>query len=406
MPHMKSVSCGIWIRAGGRYEKKENCGISHFLEHLLFKGSYKRSARELKESIEGIGGQLNGFTTEEFTCYFVKIIHERLDLTVDILSDMVLNPKLSEEDLELERKVIMEEIKMYLDQPSHYVHDLLNEILFFEHPLGMPLAGTLESIKTISREDIISYKNKFYNPSNIIFAGCGSIDFKRFKDDIILSFSKIDSSYPSRFTRVNKSKEGPKFRIFFKETEQTHLCLGTYAPSRNSHKRFATSLLNIILGGNMSSRLFQELREKQGLAYDIGSCFRRYSDVGSFVISAGVGNKRLEEAIIAILGELRKIKNQPPKNEELRRAKEFYTGQLLISLEDTLDHMIWLGENIAADARLYTVSEVIELINKVSPEEITDIASEIFKDGFLRAALIGPHREKKAKNIKDILTFS
>ncbi len=403
MPDMKSVSCGIWIRSGGRYEDKKNCGISHFLEHMLFKGTYRRNSRQLKEIIEGVGGQLNGFTAEEFTCYFIKIVKKKLPLAVDVLSDMVLNPRLSEEDMELERRVIMEEIKMYLDQPAHHVHDLLNEVMFSRHPLGMPLAGTMESVRGIENKHIVSYKNRFYTPSNIVIAACGALDFEGFKKDAVSLFSKTEIGSPSKFTRATSLSDGPRFKILFKETEQTHLCLGTYAPSRNDTRRFTMSLLNVILGGNMSSRLFQELRERLGLTYDIGSQFRRYSDIGAFVISAGVENTKLKDTLIAILRELKKIKKGPPKEEELRRAKEFYTGQLLISLEDTLDHMFWLGENIAAGSRFYKVDEVIRFINKVKTEDIVQMADEIFSGEFLKIAIIGPHKEKMAKSLKDIL---
>lgn len=405
MPNMKSVSCGVWIRSGGRHEDKKSCGISHFLEHMLFKGTYSRNSRQLKEIIEGVGGQLNGFTAEEFTCYFIKIVKDKLPLAVDVLSDMVLNPRLSKEDIELERRVIMEEIKMYLDQPAHYVHDLLNEIMFLNHPLGLPLAGTMESIKDIENKHILSYKNRFYSPSNIVIAACGALDFEVFKENVISKFFKIERGSPSKFTKAVSLSDGPRFKIFFKETEQTHLCLGTYAPSRNDTRRFAMSLLNTILGGNMSSRLFQELREKLGLTYDIGSQFRRYSDIGAFVISAGVENSKLKDTLIAVLKELKKIKREPPKEEELRRAKEFYTGQLLMNLEDTLDHMLWLGENITAGSRFYKAEEVIRFINKVRPEDISQMANEIFCDEFLKIAIIGPHKGEMAKSLKDILAL-
>ncbi len=405
MPHMRSVSCGTWIRAGGRYENKKNSGISHFLEHLLFKGSLKRNARELKEAIEGVGGQLNGFTSEEFTCYFIKILDKKLNLSIDVLSDMLLNAKLSEEDLELERRVIMEEIKMYLDQPAHLVHDMLNEILFKDHPLGMPLAGTFESVKNITRKDVMDYKERFYNPSNIVFSGCGSIDLKGFKSAISGLFGHREKSSPVKFTVAKKSPHGPKLNVFFKETEQTHLTLGVYAPSKNNHKRFAMSLFNIILGGNMSSRLFQHLRENLGLAYDIGSHYRRYADIGSLVISAGVENSKLKEVLAAIIVELNKMKKEPPSAEELKRAKDFYCGQLLISMEDTLDHMMWLGENISADSKYYVISEIIGIVNKVSREQIRLLAKEILRDEFLNVAVIGPHKEKQAKCLKEVLNF-
>ena len=404
MSSMKSVALGIWVSTGGRYENKKITGISHFLEHLLFKGTARRTTEEIKQSIEGVGGSINAFTSEEFTCYFVKILGKHLSLSLDVLSDMILNATLPPLEIEKERGVIVEEIKMYRDLPGHYVGELLNRLLWPDHPLGRCLAGNIETITAIKRRNIKEYKDKFYNPRNIVIAVCGNIKHDSFVSEVNKYFLKLKPKVKSRFRPAIDAKQHLyKTHFHFKETEQTHISLGVHAIGRNHPDRYILSLLHIILGANMSSRLFQEVREKQGLAYEISSQVKRYQDVGAFVVNAGVDNKKVPRAIGVILGELAKIANKDVGREELRRAKEFYVGQLLLALEDTMEHMFWIGERETSLGKLEAPREVIAKVNRVRIDNIRRVATKLFRTNKLNLALIGPIKNKAQREIEKTL---
>jgi len=332
MPGMRSVSMGIWVKAGGRYENKSNSGISHAIEHLLFKGTKHRSAKKIKEAIEGTGGSLNGFTSEEFTCYLAKVVGKHLPLAIEVLSDMVLNPLFKTEDMEKEKAVICEEIKMYLDLPMHYVHDLLQELLWPDQPLGMLLTGTVDTVGSITRKDMLKFKQAYYNPANIVVSVCGDLETERTVAQVYKHFSKKAKGAENNFIKAKVGQKKARCNFHVKQTEQTHLCLGMHAFGRSHPDRYALSLLNIILGANMSSRLFQEIREERGLAYDINSSVDRYKETGAFVVSAGVENKNLGRTVSAIMKILKKVKKHSIGRSEFNRAKDFYTGQLLMGL--------------------------------------------------------------------------
>ncbi|MEA3305293.1 MAG: pitrilysin family protein, partial [Candidatus Omnitrophota bacterium] len=269
MPQMKSAALGIWIAAGGRYENMDNRGISHFTEHLLFKGTKKRTTVQIKNSIEGIGGVLNGFTSEEVTCYFTKVIGRHIGLGLDVLSDMVLNAKFDPKDVRMERSVILEEIKMYKDHPDQHVHELLAELLWPKQTLGIPLIGTFRTVHSLKRRDLIEYRNKFYNPSNITIAACGDVNWDIFLKNCEDTFLKKRAAGPLSFGKIEISQKAPKIKILGKATEQTNIAIGFHGIRRNDPARYAMDILNVALGANMSSRLFHELREKRGLAYAI-----------------------------------------------------------------------------------------------------------------------------------------
>lgn len=404
MQGMESVAAGLWIGVGGRYENKDNAGVSHFLEHLLFKGTKRRSARQIKEEIEGKGGSLNGFTSEEFTCYMAKVPARHINSCVDLLCDMVLNARLDALDIKRERTVILEEIRLYKDLPNHYVHELLNALLWPGQPLGMLLSGTFESVRSIDREDICRHKEKFYAPSNIVLSIAGNIsEAKDLVKQIDSLFSDKTGAVIPEFVTAKEQKDGVKTNLFFKQTEQAHLCLGTYAPFRDHPDRYAVGLLHVILGANMSSRLFHEVREKRGLAYEIGSHIIRHKDTGAFIVDAGCRPDKTTETIEVILKELKKIKHSTVSKNEFQRTKEYYTGQLLLALEETQDHMMWLGENLIASDRLYTKREVLKSIDSVSPYDIKRIANSIFSTDTLKLALIGPIKDKEKNDILNIL---
>jgi predicted Zn-dependent peptidase len=397
MPTMKSAALGIWIKAGGRHESTDFKGVFHFLEHLAFKGTKEYSCRKLKESIEGIGGSLNGFTSEELTCYLVKIPTGYIKLAFDILADMVINPILAPEDIEKERTVILEEIKMYKDLPQIYVYELLDELLWPKQPLGMPVSGTVESMHRIKREDLISFKNNYYTSSNMVISAAGNLEHRKFIDMVKDTFSSLGSKKVNNFVDAQEEYNRPQLKLLHKETEQTHLALGFYSLKRDHPLKHALALLHIILGANMSSRLFNELREKRGLAYEIGTQVKRFYDTGAFIVHAGIDNRKVIEAIELILNELKNIRDKSVSNDEFKRAKEFYVGQLTLALEDTLDNMLWMGESLATLDKIYTLESIIKELRKTIREDIREVARIIFREESLSLALIGPLKDNEGQ---------
>lgn len=394
MSHMESVSFGIWIKAGARYESMKNNGISHLLEHLLFKGTKTRGMKEIKEAIEGRGGSFNGFTSEEVTCYLVKLLAKDAPLGVDILSDMVLNPKLDEKEIEKEKNVIVEEINMYKDIPSQHVHEILTEMLWPNQPLGMPLAGTVESVNSMHKKDVDTYKGTFYKPNNMLLIAAGKI-----KEDELLALadkylSASAQDEPPKFIKAVNSQREPVLRLTKKDTEQTHMALAFHAMNRLSPDRYAASILNIILGANMSSRLFHVVRDELALCYEISSSVRKYEDAGAFVIGAGLDESNLVRAIEVILKELNKIKDEPISDEELNRAKEFYRGQLLFTMEDTMSHMLWLGEKIASNEKELDIKKILADVACINKDDIARVAGNVFKNESMNLAVIGPVKDE------------
>ncbi|MDP3730302.1 MAG: pitrilysin family protein [Candidatus Omnitrophota bacterium] len=394
MSHMESISLGIWIKAGARYENRNNNGISHLLEHLLFKGTETRGMREIKEAIEGRGGSFNGFTSEEVTCYLVKLLAKDAELGVEILSDMVLNPKLDEKEIEKEKSVIVEEINMYRDIPAQHVHEILTEMLWPDQPLGMPLAGTPESVNSTHKRDVDAYKNTFYNPNNMLLIGVG-----RIKEGKLLSLAGKYLSRPARqepvkFEKAVNDQREPLLKVAKKDTEQTHMALAFHAMNRLSPDRYAASILNVILGANMSSRLFHVVRDELALCYEISSSVRKYEDAGAFVIGAGLDESNLIKALEVIFKELNRIKSEPIPDEELNRAKEFYKGQLLFTMEDTMSRMLWLGEKIISKEKELDVKKIVDRIARINKDDIMRVAGTIFKNESMNLAVIGPVKDE------------
>ncbi|MDD4954329.1 MAG: pitrilysin family protein [Candidatus Omnitrophica bacterium] len=397
MRNMQSIALGIWINVGGRYESHEFKGISHYLEHLLFKGSKKYSCRKIKESLEGVGGSLNGFTSEELTCYLVKIPARHLDLALNIISDMAVNPLLLQEEIDKERTVILEEIKMYKDLPQSYVHELLDELLWPNQPLGMSIAGTPESVGRINRQDLALYQKHYYTPLNMVVSVCGKFNYRDFRKKVEHIFYGLDGKTRNVFVGVKEEQSSPQLKIFTKDTEQTHLALGFHGLMRDHPLRHALGILHIILGANMSSRLFNEVREKRGLAYEIATLVKRFQDTGAFLVHAGIDNRKTSDAVAVILKELADIKHSLVAIDEFKRAKEFYLGQLMLSLEDTLEHMLWIGESTATLNRTHTLKEIIREVAQLRREDIREAARRIFKNNNLNLALIGPIKDSQDK---------
>ncbi|MDP2939347.1 MAG: pitrilysin family protein [Candidatus Omnitrophota bacterium] len=402
MPSRESVSIGVWISVGGRYEDMKLKGIAHYLEHIAFKGSKKYSCQQIKESIEGVGGALNGFTAEEFTCYLAKVPSKYLNLALRVLLDMTFNPLILAKDVDKEKTVILEELKMYMDLPQHYVGDLLDSLLWPNHPLGMNIAGTLETVSHVNSDNLLNFKQRFYEPRRAVIAVCGNLEHA----DTVEEIKKIISlNYKFRkinFLKANSRQLKPRFNFYDKETQQNHLAIGFHALKRDHPDRFALGLLHVVLGANMSSRLFQQVREVRGLAYEISSNLKRFADTGAFIIQAGVDNKNSFQAIKVILEELRKIQLQKVKQDEFLRAKEYFLGQLSLALEDTLEHMFWIGESTSALDKIFTKQEIFEKVQQIKREDLLRVARGIFKKNNFNLALIGKLGQKEKEKIKGL----
>ncbi len=388
----ESIGLAIWVRVGGRYESKQLSGISHFVEHMLFKGTKKRTTKEIKENIEGVGGMLNAFTSEESTCYFVKIPKNRFELAYDVLQDMVNDATLSVQEFDKERTVILEEIKMYLDLPSQHVHEIMSELLWPSQPLGRPIAGTLETVSGLKRNDLYHYVRSYYHPKNILVTACGDMDHDYIQEITQRYFERRPAKQLSKFQQVKNSTNGKKSHYHFinKKTEQTHFVIGFHSLPRNHKDRYQLGILNVILGGNMSSRLFEQVREQRGLAYEIKSGLSFFHDTGSVAISAGVEPKKAPLAVKVIMKELTRMKRSFVSKSELRRAKDYFLGQLLLGLEDTLDNALWYGERILYGGELPNIQEIQTEVEKVTEEDIQNLAKRFFKSTDIHLALIGP----------------
>lgn len=390
MPEMASVSIGIWCAAGGRNEPESLSGISHFLEHLLFKGTQNRTSRQISEEVEGIGGYLNAFTAEENTCYHAKasaVHHRRL---LDVLLDMYLHPRLRSEDVNRERSVIKDEIAMYLDQPQQYVLELLNETLWPDQPLGRTLTGTEQSLDRIRRPHLLRHHRGYYTTGSTVIAAAGRIRHSQW----IRALRRFVRHFPSArmvpWPVVQIGQSRPRVRLCTRETEQTQLALGIRTCSRHDPRRHPIRVLNAILGENMSSRLFQLLREKHGLAYNIYSSAGFFADDGSITISAGVDTPRAPETLRLIIGELRRLRRQSPSPNEVRQARDYLIGQLDLSLENTENHMMWIAEQYLGYGNISALDTVRRRLRRVTPAMVRRAAEEFFQPDRLNLAVVSP----------------
>ncbi|MBL7170679.1 MAG: insulinase family protein [Candidatus Omnitrophica bacterium] len=406
MPHMSSATVGVWIGTGSRYESEMNTGISHFLEHLLFKGTERRTCRQIKEAIESKGGVLNAFTGEEMTCYWAKVIPRHLPEAIDVLCDMTRAPLLATEEIEKEKRVIVEEISMYLDLPMHYVHILFDKLLWPDQPLGQLIVGTREVVRSFNQKILRQYMRKFYSAENITIAISGAMSI----EDALKAaapFKELPKREKNIFAGVRIEQKEPRVNLFHKKTEQIHLCMGGRGYHRSHPDRYPLILLDTILGGNMTSRLFEEIREKRGLAYEIRSTVHLLADTGSFVVSAGIALDKLSETVKLILKEFERIKQEDVSDLELVQAKDYCRGQLLLSLESTSSYMQWLGEHELTLARIPTPEEVIAKIDAVKSSDIKRIANELFVNENLCLATIGPVEDIEKNSLtKDIFLLS
>ena len=403
MKDRDSVSLGIWFNVGGRYEEKANKGAAHFLEHIVFKGSRHYSCEKIKQTVEGVGGSLNAFTAEEQTCFYAKTPSKHLRSAFDVLADMVFFPRIQARDVAKEKTVIIEEIKMYRDLPQYHVMEQLDGMVWPGHPLGQSIAGTIESVGRTTREDLRDFHRNYYGPSNALIAACGNVDHDTLKAMAVSKLSKVSCGKSRAFKAVQSAPSQAQLKIEKRKIEQKHLALGMRAFDQHSHERFALALLNVILGGNMSSRLFVEVREKHGLAYSISSSVKLLDDTGMFMVRAGVDNTRLVKALELIVKELEKICRSGVKENEFKRARDYLLGQLVLGLEDTMEHMLWMGESVMIRERIRTLKEIISRFKKVPLAQIKKVAKEVLKPSCFNLSLVGPVSDAQRKRIRTLI---
>lgn len=392
----QAVTVLILAKVGSKYEKKNINGISHFLEHMLFKGTKKRpTALEVSETLDKVGGSYNAFTGEEYTGYFAKLEKSRLGLALDWVTDIYLNSLLPKREIEKEKGVIKEEINMYLDNPMIYVQNLWKEVLYGNQPAGWPVIGNKKTVSSVNKEKLLNYRKDFYTAQNTLVCIAGNFGSEKILKETKEYFKDLKKGNKSKKKEVLEKQAKPNCLVKYKKTDQSHLCLGVRTFSLKDRKRFVLELLAVVLGGMMSSRLFSEIREKMGLSYYIATRAELDPDSGSLVTRAGVDNKKVDKAIAAILKEYKKISCQEIQDEELRKAKDYLKGKLALSLETSDSLAFFYGTQELLLDKSLTAKEIFEQLEKVKKEEILKVARDIFKPENLNLALIGPFRDKK-----------
>lgn len=395
MMHTKSVCISIFVGVGSRYEVPEKAGISHFIEHMLFKGTDSRpTPKEISDVIEGVGGVLNAATDREYTVFWCKVARPHFEEAMDLLLDMLHNSRFDPEDIEKERGVVIEELSAVQDSPYELVELLIDKVMWPDHPLGRDVAGSRETVSAISRDDLISYQEQRYVPSNIVISVAGAVT----EDDVMSAISAAKPKWHSGpgvrdWDPADDSQRMPKVEVNFRKSEQAHFCLAVRGISSFNPDRYALDLLNVIFGEGMSSRLFLEIRDKRGLAYDIHSYISHFLDSGAVVIYAGVDPKNITPAISAVLEQVGQIR-EGLSEEELTKAKKISKGRLLLRMEDSRSVSGWMGGQEILLDKAYTVDEVVEQVDAVTVDDVTRVSNALFVPEKLNLAIVGPYRGK------------
>ncbi|KAA0895312.1 M16 family metallopeptidase [Oryzomonas rubra] len=387
--HMHTVSIGIWVANGTRHESTDNNGIAHFIEHLLFKGTKRRTARQISHEIDSMGGILNAFTGHEYVCYYAKVLASFLPRVADLLTDIFLHSNFPADEIERERKVVLQEIKMRDDAPEECIHDRFHQSFWKGHPLGLSVLGSEETISRLSRNDIVTYKQNHYRPEDIIISAAGNVNHAELVTLMEEAFSGISSRGVSAAPAGAVSPPGRGINLMERDLEQSLICLGTRALPQNHPDRYALFLLNTILGGGMSSRLFEEVREKKGLAYSVYSYVIAHADSGSLVVYAGTEQKHCGEVIDIALREMGRLKREAVPADELDSAREQLKGKILMSLESTDSLMTRLARNEIYLQRYQPVEEVLAGFDAVGADDIITLASELFDGSKLNLEVMG-----------------
>ena len=387
MPHVRSVSIGVWLARGSRHEAAAQSGIAHFIEHMLFKGTATRSAEDIAQAIDSIGGQMDAFTAKEYASYYIKVLDEHLPLAMNILADIVMRPAFSGDDIAREKKVVLEEIKMVEDTPDDLVHELFTESFWAGHPLGRPILGTPETVEAFDAETLRNYFINTYSAPNLIVAAVGNIEHAQVRELVERTFADL----PRNALPLQDSPPTvvPSVLVRNKELEQSHVCLGTSGYQQDHADRYSSYVMNTILGGSMSSRLFQNVREKRGLAYAVFSGLSAYRDTGSMTIYAGCANSAVSELIDVVVAELRRMKDEPLPPAELQRAKDHLKGSLMLNLESTSSRMSHLARQEIYFERQFGLDETLTGVGSVTRDDVQRVARDLFADGSLAATVLG-----------------
>lgn len=396
LKNMRSVALGIWVKVGSRDEEFNKSGISHFLEHMFFKGTVKRTAKDIAVEIDSLGGELNAFTSKESTTFYVKILDEYLEKGIELLSDIFLHSKFPEEDIEKEKGIIKEEIKLVEDTPDDYIHDLFNQTIWGDKGLGQPVLGRRETVKSFTREDLISHIKKYYGTKDVVISCAGNFEH----ESVISMLSKSLGN----LRRGSEPEKGPlphfenKVDVFHKELSEAHICIGVEGIPQTSEDRYSLFVLNTILGAGVSSRLFQEVREKRGLAYSIYSFVSSYYDTGIWGIYAGVSRKRVGEVAGLILKEMHDLKSTLTE-VELQRSKNQLKGNIILGLESTSSRMTNIARQEIYHGRYYSPKEIMKEVDSIKLEHIRALAEKLIKQERFSLTVYGPVYERDLKGV-------
>ena len=392
---MASVSLGIWSAVGSRCEREGETGISHFLEHMLFKGTRRRSAAQISQEVEGLGGYINACTSEESTCYHARAHADQAAKLMDVLADMYLNPVFDRQEITRERRVIKEEIAMTLDQPSQHVLELSDESLWPDQPLGRSIAGDERTLNRTRRRELAGFHARHYVSGSTVVVAAGDIRHRDLLDLAKRMAKRIPTGNRSSWFPAVNGQTRPEIKLFTRDMEQTQFALGIRTCSRHDPRRFALRLANVILGENMSSRLFQSIREEHGLAYSIYSTPNFYHDTGSLTIAAGLDTAHTQKALKLTLDELRRLRDKSPGAAELRRARDYLIGQLELSLESTESQMNWVGEQLLGFDKIIPPDEIKARLNEIQPSDIRRVANDFFRPERLCLSLVSPLKSNR-----------
>jgi predicted Zn-dependent peptidase len=390
MPHIRSVSMGAWINSGSRDEPAAENGLSHFVEHMVFKGTTSRSAQDIAREVDSIGGNLDAFTGKEAVCFNIKVLDENLAPALDVLSDLVLHPKFSTADLEREQGVILEEIKMDEDNPDYLVHETFMKGFWPDAPLGRPILGTVKTVSSFSQETVFDHHRRRFTPENMVFSAAGHLDHDALLDQIATRFGGLQINPSPAIDKHPHPTTTPHITLKKKRSlEQVQMCLGMPAPAVNDDSRFAIYILNSMLGGGMSSRLFESIRENEGLAYSIYSELSPFRDVGALSVYAGMSHDKTDRVLDLTLLELKRLKQEKVSDAELKRAKDQMKSNIVLGLESSSSRMSNLARQQMYFGRFFSVDEIVHEIDRVTPDDVQRLANQLFQPDAIALTLLG-----------------
>lgn len=394
----------VMVGVGSRYENEEQAGLSHFIEHMLFKGTKKRpSTLSISEELDSFGGEFNAFTSKDKTLYYVKVDSKHIHDAFDIIADMFRNSKLEEKEIQREKGTIIQEINMYEDDPRTDVWNLFENLMYAGNPLSRNIIGSKKTVAGFARKDFVGYMKKHYNASETIVCAAGKFDKKRIISETQKYFGDLAKGKMTKFKEISEQQKKPALKIKFKETDQTHLAIGNRAYRHDHKDHYILSVLSVILGGNMSSRMFTEVRERRGLAYAVRTGTDDYQDCGYIATQAGVDHGKLEDALKVILGECKKISTEKINEKELQKAKDFMKGRAVMGFESSDEVAMFFAEQEFHDEKLHDLKDVFAKIDAVTSEDILRVAKDVFKKEKLNCVIVGPH--KYSKKLYEILNF-